>query len=560
MRESDLIKVLSKCDLNGMKKLLNLNNLGVLEYLLDMIVDKTMNKERNITIINKLISFCYIVIHDDKEKYNEKYRVILRTMNILKTHLLTCEKKSEQSLKISNVYASIESLSMLVLNISKNKDTECELKFLWYLITDIKSIHYVTSLITKNPSILKLRLNDESILEMFIKYRLNNINDNDPYYNKVLYLILECEYLNINKNDLNTIRDILDKFDSKNSNYNKLLKVFNNYFPNNDVRNTTLFNILKEKSEFVYRKPKSSGTRLDLRNTFTFSIDNCMNPNNINQDDAFSVMKDGNNYVMYIHITDVASYLMNNADFDEQIKEKLFTYKIFNCIQLFDRGFARKYLSLSKGVNRYALSLMVVISPNGEILDNQFYETIVNNDETYSINSINRSLKQKKHEIILLKEIAELLKGKDVNNNDLIDMFNKYINEYLGKYMYFNKLPIIYRNSFKIKKYLMAGETEKIHNYVNDSLKDNYLNYFVKFREHTDCSFYDVINYGNCGLEAYAQVSKPLRSYIDITNQKCIKEFIIKNNKSWEAIDKYYLELEDLANRANAVEAVLKLK
>ena len=125
-------------------------------------------------------------------------------------------------------------------------------------------------------------------------------------------------------------------------------------------------------------------------------------------DDAVSVIKDGDWYILGVHIADVTNYVQENSALDrEALSRGTSVYLVDRVIPMLPHKLSNGICSLNEGVDRLALSCIMTIDPKGEIVDYKIVESriCVNRRMTYT--NVAKILEEKEES--LLKEYAEFV-------------------------------------------------------------------------------------------------------------------------------------------------------
>lgn len=118
--------------------------------------------------------------------------------------------------------------------------------------------------------------------------------------------------------------------------------------------------------------------RKDYRGDFTITIDG---PDAKDFDDAIGIDKEGDDYVLKVHIADVAHYVKQGSAID------LDAYKRGNSVYLLDRvipmlpeRISNELCSLRPDEEKYTQSVEMRIDPKGRVVSYDFYESIIKSD------------------------------------------------------------------------------------------------------------------------------------------------------------------------------------
>ena len=102
-------------------------------------------------------------------------------------------------------------------------------------------------------------------------------------------------------------------------------------------------------------------------------------------DDAVSLVKEGENYILGVHIADVTNYVQENSALDrEALKRGTSVYLADRVIPMLPRVLSNGMCSLNAGEDRLALSCIMTIDAKGNVVDHQIAETELNLDERIS--------------------------------------------------------------------------------------------------------------------------------------------------------------------------------
>ncbi|MDO5589668.1 MAG: ribonuclease R [Lachnospiraceae bacterium] len=205
-------------------------------------------------------------------------------------------------------------------------------------------------------------------------------------------------------------------------------------------------------------------------------------------DDAVSLVREGENYILGVHIADVTNYVQENSALDrEALKRGTSVYLADRVIPMLPQALSNGICSLNAGEDRLALSCIMKVDPKGNVIDHEITESVVHIDQRMSYTSVNKILTDKDEEEIgkykafvpMFERMAELSKivrehrrrrgaidfdfpeakvildekGKPVEIRSyernvatkLIEDFMLLANETVAEDYYWQELPFVYR-------------------------------------------------------------------------------------------------------------------
>ncbi len=218
--------------------------------------------------------------------------------------------------------------------------------------------------------------------------------------------------------------------------------------------------VLKE-AKVVSGKKMSPENRVDLRSKDIFTIDG---DNAKDFDDAISIYKKRNNYILKVHIADVSHYVEKNSNLDfEALSRGTSVYLLDSVIPMLPFELSSGVCSLKEGVDRYAVTLQMEIDAKGNIVSKDIFNSIINSSRRLTYREVNRfyngdtdeKLKAKMEpvgtQLILAKELMNILKENRKERGSIIDISSREVEFIYDK----NK------NVIDIKP-LVRGESEEM--------------------------------------------------------------------------------------------------
>ena len=344
--------------------------------------------------------------------------------------------------------------------------------------------------------------------------------------------------------------------------------------------------------------------RKDLRDLFTVTIDG---RDSKDFDDAISIEKDKEDFILYVHIADVSHYVKENSEIDKEAYQRGNSTYLYNIVlPMLPEELSNGICSLNPNENRLALSLKMRINKLGKVVDYKIYKSIIKSNYRLVYDDVNDYLDNKDKvyddEILIEKlelfdNLYKILKNKrekrgaidfnftesqiDVNEkgdvlnisilergsaNKMIEEFMLVSNETIASLFAYMDFPSLYRIHEKPKD-------EKVESFKNIL---NTLGYNIKGKELHPKDFQEILkevsgkddeslvnmlmlrtmrkakytNYRDIhfGLATkyYTHFTAPIRRYPDLIVHRLVKDFL--DNK-FENISQSSLE-KQLAKNA----------
>ena len=145
------------------------------------------------------------------------------------------------------------------------------------------------------------------------------------------------------------------------------------------IRNYGLYeefpaDVEREAERVAAEKVKLNGRR-DLRDRLIITIDG---DDTRDIDDAISLERRGENFVLGVHIADVGNYVKRGSKLDaEAYRRGTSVYFPDRVLPMLPRALSNGACSLNEGEERYALTCEMTISQKGERLKSEIYESVI---------------------------------------------------------------------------------------------------------------------------------------------------------------------------------------
>ncbi|MBR2473622.1 MAG: ribonuclease R [Clostridia bacterium] len=148
--------------------------------------------------------------------------------------------------------------------------------------------------------------------------------------------------------------------------------------------------------------------RLDLRDKTIFTIDGA---DAKDLDDAISVEKRGDGYILGVHIADVSNYVKENTRLDKEAMQRgTSVYFSDKVVPMLPVTLSNGICSLNSGLDRYALSAIIDIDRFGEIKGVRPVKTIINSKVRGVYTEVNALINGEADEV-LKEKYAPILDG-----------------------------------------------------------------------------------------------------------------------------------------------------
>ncbi len=224
--------------------------------------------------------------------------------------------------------------------------------------------------------------------------------------------------------------------------------------------------------------------RKDLRTVLMVTIDG---EDAKDLDDAVSLSKEGDKYLLGVHIADVTNYVQENSALDREAEKRgTSVYLVDRVIPMLPHVLSNGICSLNMKEERLALSCLMTLNEKGEVIDHEISETVICVDQRMSYTDVNKILEgdtdtQKKFDtfvpmFFLMKELADIVREKRKKRGSIdfdfpeskilldkdgvpisikpyernaatkiIEDFMLLANETVAQHFYWMELPFVYR-------------------------------------------------------------------------------------------------------------------
>jgi len=355
--------------------------------------------------------------------------------------------------------------------------------------------------------------------------------------------------------------------------------------------------------------------RTDLRNVTMVTIDG---EDTKDLDDAVSISMEGDCYLLGVHIADVTNYVQENSALDrEALGRGTSIYLADRVIPMLPHRLSNGICSLNENQDRLALSCLMRVDKNGEVIDHEIVETVIRTNRRMTYTAVNailedddEELKKEYEELVpqfyLMRDLAHILREKRKKRGSidfdipetklildkeghpieirpyerntatkLIEDFMLLANETIAEHFFWQELPFVYRthekpDPEKIKKlaafirnfgYGIKIKNEEIHPKelqkllarIEDTPEEALISRLT-LRSMQRAS-YSTECTGHFGLACkyYCHFTSPIRRYPDLQIHRIIKDGIRGRLKE-ARIEHYHKILGEVAKQSGSRE------
>ena len=356
-------------------------------------------------------------------------------------------------------------------------------------------------------------------------------------------------------------------------------------------------------------QPEELLNRRDFRDKLIVTIDG---EDTRDIDDAISIEKDGEDYILGVHIADVTHYVGYRSPLDEEAFERgTSVYFPDRVLPMLPRALSNGICSLNEGEDRLTLSCLMRVNKKGVVIDSEIVEGVVRSTHrmTYTevskildgdkktcekyqlvkdmvylfaeLTHILQEMRNKKGNISLDVKEAKIILTEDNEikipdyerafSYQIIEAFMVLANETVAEYMRSIEAPFVYRihekpSEEKARTFQAFAQTLGLQaRFHTDDVKPYEYQKILKSAE--GLPVYSVLNrvmlrsmqkaryshenMGHFGLasECYCHFTSPIRRYPDLCIHRIIKEVI--NGGYPQAVERYSGFVEHAAKQSS---------
>ena len=180
--------------------------------------------------------------------------------------------------------------------------------------------------------------------------------------------------------------------------------------------------------------------RVDYTGKNVFSIDGARTKD---RDDALSIeINERGNYVVGVHISDVSYYVRPGTKlWEEALQRSTSVYMVDTVIPMLPHILSNGICSLNPGVDRLTLSCIMEVTPQGEVVDFDFVDCVINSNKAMTYEDVNVLLEQGEvpedyeefvDDLLLMDKLASKLEKRKIRRG-YVNLGNHEVNIEMGE-------------------------------------------------------------------------------------------------------------------------------
>ena len=351
--------------------------------------------------------------------------------------------------------------------------------------------------------------------------------------------------------------------------------------------------------------------RVDLTDEIIFTIDG---KDTKDIDDAISLKKENDEYVLGVHIADVSNYVKENTALGDAAYERgTSNYLADTVIPMIPHQLSNGICSLNEGALRLTMSCVMHINSHGKVTSYDIFKSYIKSSKKMNYTDVNNILmrdivkedyKPYKDILILMNKLAHIIRQERISRGyldfdldepkivqdengvaidvirderedgeKLIEDFMIIANETVATHIYNMDLPFIYRvhsdpspekisdfvNLLKILGYRLNTRINEItpikmqHILTEISDKKEFKVLSSLLLRSMKKAEYSKENIGHFGLgsKAYTHFTSPIRRFPDLTVHRLLKKYLYEKDYSMTTISTLNSMLEQIAKHSS---------
>jgi len=357
--------------------------------------------------------------------------------------------------------------------------------------------------------------------------------------------------------------------------------------------------------------------RRDLRDETIVTIDGA---DAKDLDDAVQVKKlENGNYLLGVHIADVTHYVKEGSAIDKEAFDRATScYLVDRVIPMIPHRLSNGICSLNPQVDRLTISCDMEISPQGEVVNHDIYESVIRTNERMTYTDVRKILEEEDQDVMdryeslipffkNMEDLAAILRKKRFSRGaidfdfkeakvivneegipteiairdrsvaeKLIEEFMLAANETVAEHFHWMKVPFVYRvhdepDEAKLTQflefitnfgYVVKGTANTIHPQALQKLLEEVKGEpeeavisTVMLRSMKQAK-YDPENVGHFGLSSdfYTHFTSPIRRYPDLIVHRLIRTYLINGKTDDKTIESWNEKLPEITQHSSEME------
>lgn len=192
------------------------------------------------------------------------------------------------------------------------------------------------------------------------------------------------DYGSVNRDPYGEITEVIGDADAKGVDIVSLIKTYEipTEFPEDVISQSEAFP--EELSDIEIKRRK------DYRDLRTITIDG---DDSKDFDDAVSIKRDGEDFILGVHIADVSQYVTEDSPLDIEAKKRgTSVYLVDRVVPMLPFRLSDDLCSLMEGKDRPTLSCVMRINSEGEIIGHEISESVIHSHHRMTYSSVNKIL------------------------------------------------------------------------------------------------------------------------------------------------------------------------
>lgn len=351
--------------------------------------------------------------------------------------------------------------------------------------------------------------------------------------------------------------------------------------------------------------------RVDLTDEIIFTIDG---KDTKDIDDAISLKKENDEYVLGVHIADVSNYVKENTALGDAAYERgTSNYLADTVIPMIPHQLSNGICSLNEGALRLTMSCVMHINSHGKVTSYDIFKSYIKSSKKMNYTDVNNILmrdivkedyKPYKDILIMMNKLAHIIRQERISRGyldfdldepkivqdengvaidvirderedgeKLIEDFMIIANETVATHIYNMDLPFIYRvhsepspekisdfvNLLKILGYRLNTRINEItpikmqHILTEISDKKEFKVLSSLLLRSMKKAEYSKENIGHFGLgsKAYTHFTSPIRRFPDLTVHRLLKKYLYEKDYSMTTISTLNSMLDQIAKHSS---------